>query len=341
LTEQVHIKEKQKRDAYLTEKFNPGFLPGGMFEVIDEKQKLRDKMAEVNHKKYISNAIHDIQFKLKQKDEILRGELEGAAVLMRASELQAELERQKLERKKEEQIKLTEKLFKENLELTAERARKKEEKFKADRAYVKETDAKFEREEASRRADVARMFNKANSDGPATQVTKKIKEDFARNTEDMFTRFRNAENSLNHQLKASEDASHKAELIRKTALLGEYDKVLIKKRNIDLKVAEERKKAHDDMVAFQQKHIQDTLEYKERRRQAAAKYQELLNQQLSESRNSSLNALKGKFFPYSRYFLFFYYKLSSINVHFFPRFSETMVERERKFNGDLIRAYLK
>ena len=295
LAEQVHIKEKQKREAYLTEKFNPGFSPGGMFEVIDERQKQRDLMTELNHKKYINNAVHDIQLKLKQKDEILREELEGAAVLIRASEHQAELERQKAQRKKDHQIKLNENLFKENLELVEIRARKKEEKFKADRAYVKETDAKFEREEAGRRADVAKMFNKANSDGPATQITKKIKEDFAKNTEEMFTKFRNAENSLNHQLKSSEDASHKAEMIRKTALLGEYDKVLIKKRNNDVKLAEERKKAHDDMVAFQQKHIQETIEYKERRRQAAAKYQELLNKQLTDSRNAALNSLKGTF----------------------------------------------
>jgi hypothetical protein len=38
---------------------------------------------------YITNAVHDIEMKVKQKDEYLREELEAAAYLIRASEYQA------------------------------------------------------------------------------------------------------------------------------------------------------------------------------------------------------------------------------------------------------------
>lgn len=311
LTEQVSAKLEEKRIEREREKKLAGFTPGGMFEVIDEKQKQRDKIALVNHKKYIADAVHDIDIKIKQKDEYLREELEAAAYLIRASEYQAELERQKQQKKRDFQKKLTETLYQENVVLIAERERKKQEKFLADRAYVKETDAKFEREEKARVDEVAKRFKRAAVDGPASQTTLMIKMAAAKSTEDTFERLRLAENSLNKQLKATEEATHAKELFRKTALLGEYDKVLEKHRHLEEQSQQEKKKAHDDMIAFQRKYAEDSVADREKRRQAAARYQHMLNDQLSDLRGASLNSLQ-----------------------------ETMTEKERKFNADLIRKFL-
>lgn len=111
LTEQVHRKEDELRRIREKEKRTCGFEPGGMFEVIDEKQRLRDEAAKVNHVEYVNNALHDIEFKRRQKDQLLRDELQGAAVMAREADAQAELERQRLLRKKQEQIERTERLY--------------------------------------------------------------------------------------------------------------------------------------------------------------------------------------------------------------------------------------
>ena len=73
------------------------------------------------------------------------------------------------------------------------------------RAYVKETDAKFEREEKARVDEVAKRFKRAAADGPASQTTMMIKMAAEKSTEDTFERLRLAENSLNRQLKATEE----------------------------------------------------------------------------------------------------------------------------------------
>lgn len=112
LTQQVHEKEEVLRREREIEKKTAGFSPGGMFEIIDEKQKMRDEMAKLHHVEYVSNAMHDMRLKREQKDRFLQSELEGAAVLAREAEFQAELERQRIRRKKEEQISRTERLFK-------------------------------------------------------------------------------------------------------------------------------------------------------------------------------------------------------------------------------------
>jgi hypothetical protein len=47
------------------------------------------------------------------------------------------------------------------------------------------------------------------------------------------------------------------------------------------------------MIAFQRKYAEDTVANKEKRRQAAARYQELLHHQLADLRGASLNSLQG------------------------------------------------
>jgi hypothetical protein len=312
LTEQVADKEEMLQRQRDYEKKTAGFTPGGMFEVIDEKQKKRDALAKLGQVEYVSNAMHDMALKRTQKDRVLQEELEGAAVLAREAMYQSELEKDKVRRKKQEQIDRTESLFKENCDLIDDRTRKKMAKNRADIAYVKEVDAKFAREEAARRADVARRFHKANSDGPANEMTGLIKRLEQEETEKMFETLRTSENSLNRQLQKSEENAAKATVFKKTSLLGEYDKVAIKAKKLNDDLEREKEKARNDILSYQEQYKVDVKKQRQRRVEAATKYQSELNSQLDETRLRSLHNLR-----------------------------ETMTEKERNFNSDLLQRLLK
>ena len=134
-----------------------------------------------------------------------------------------------------------------------------------------------------------------------------LKELEKKEREDMFSTLRNAENSLNKQLAKSEEIAEKANIYKKTCLLGEYDKVLIKNQLHMEQVNREKEKARNDMLAFQRKYKDDLVKERERQKSAHENYQKALNEQLEASRNRSLNSLK-----------------------------ETMTEKERKFNLDML-----
>lgn len=312
LARQVHEKEEELKRIRDREKKLAGFQPGGMFEVIDEKQRLRDELAKINHQEYVNNALRDIELKRRQKDQYLQEELEAAAVLARQAEFQLELETQKIRRQKQEQIARTESLFKENVKKIEEQVRSKHAKDKADIAYVKEVDAKFEREDAFRKAEVEKRFKKANSDGPANVVTMQLKELEKQERERMYETFRDAENSLNRQLKKSEDITEQRNILKKTALLGEYDKVLERNRIEMEQKNREKEKSAFDIKEYQKKYKHDLIKERQASIEAAAKYQRELNEQLEGNRNRSLNSLK-----------------------------ETMTEKERKFNTDMLQRLLK
>lgn len=193
-----------------------------------------------------------------------------------------------------------------------ERARQKALKDKADIAYVKEVDAKFEREERARRVEVEKRFKKANSDGPANTMTAQLKEMEKKEQERLFETLRQAENSLSRQLKKSEDLTEERNYYKKTCLMGEYDKVLAKNKIKMEQINREKEKAHNDIIDFQKKYKHDLQLEKKKNVAAAARYQAALNEQLEGNRMRSLNALE-----------------------------ETMTEKERKFNSDLLQRLLK
>lgn len=196
--------------------------------------------------------------------------------------------------------------------LIEERARLKRDKDRADIAYVKEVDAKFAREDAFRKAEVERRFKKANSDGPANVITMQLKELEMKDRERMFETLRESENSLNRQLKRSEDLTEEQNYYKKTCLVGEYDKVLKKNKLRMDQINREKEQAHNDIIEFQKKFKEDSLLQRQRQVEAAAAYQRALNVQLEENRMRSLNSLK-----------------------------ETMSEKERRFNADMLQRLLK
>jgi len=249
-----------------------------------------------------------MEIRRQKKQKEIQDTLLSEAILIEHSKQLAEHERAEHMQKRLQKKQMQQRLYEENAYLLEKKARDKAEREERERAYLRSLDAKFQADEKKRASEVQRLAAKNSSDRPAFQIAAKVHEEAVRSREELYGGLLKKENSLAKQLKESDDAAkarqHATQERMRREFLSQTDKAAIAKRE-----KEQETKRISDMMAAQLKAHQEAEAAKRKARiEASKQYQNALDNQLNELRQRSLHSLQ-----------------------------ETMTEKERKMNGELIR----
>ena len=137
------------------------------------------------------------------------------------------------------------------------------------------------------------MANKTHqaSDGPAHGVTSQIKEQFSAKEHAMYDKFLRTDNLLNKQLMSSEEFTSTRLKNQGTGLTAEWDKNMAFKRKAKAEEDERiRKIGEYNAKKLKEMALQDEAA-KEKKRQAALRYQRELDEQLALVRARQIQTL--------------------------------------------------
>lgn len=272
----------------------------------DEIQQKRKADAIARHKKFIANAVEDMQIKRQQTEAFLRSEIEASTLMICAAKQKAEEE----ELKKAElrvQMKMDqERRYKENQDALRRKEQERQRLIAEEKKLARDAEERARREDEKREAALAKKLVRT-TDGPVHKINREIMESVRQNEEEFYKRQENTPNGLTLQLQKSEDEAYKRATADSRYLCKDWDYNI--KMRAQRKLDEQKwvEKVGSDMKAIIQKNIEQDEKMKQDHRQQCLKYQQDLDAQLRDLRSRSLKAM-----------------------------TETMNEREKALNKKLI-----
>jgi len=273
----------------------------------DEMQRKRTEDAINRHKQFVQNAIEDVALKQAMRQAQLKEELRASAIMINnAKRLLAE-EEEKKNRDRDLMRKYQATIYEENLRNTERKAQIKLLTQAEDRRIIAEQERQFQREQSRRQQELEQRV-KQSSDGPAHHVVAKILELKEQEERQFFGTLLGSENSLNKQLKTSEDLARNRANANGQSLTEEW--ILNSTLNAQKKKEDEDRNTRilQTMQQLLQDQEKQENERREKQRLAQLEYQRALDMQVKELRQRSFDSLQ-----------------------------KTMSEQEIKYNADLIK----
>lgn len=135
---------------------------------------------------------------------------------------------------------------------------------------------------------------KQSSEGPAHYIFKEIVKLKNQHDEQLHQHIYQAENSLNKQLKDSEDTAKRRAAANGQSLNEEWEKNTLLRAQKKLEDEERNNRIIQTMHDMIRKQEREDIEKRERQRQAALKYQHELDVQVNALRQRSIDSLQSK-----------------------------------------------
>lgn len=257
----------------------------------DDVQKARKVDAIERHKQFIRNALEDIETKRLRKERELAHETEAAVMTNnRVKALIAEDKRKAEQRKGKEAQRLAD-LWTENQRELKRKADIKLADGQENLKIFKEGERRMKAEDDRRSAALAAKMNKS-SDGPAHRMHAQVTELFLQDQDAFHTKNMKAVNALNKQLQSTEEFA----LARKNAKGLNLESEM---QALEKKKAKEEKEEYDRMRKIQEYNAnkrkqmeQEDVDKDQKKRDAAMRYQRELDQQLTATRQRSIDSMR-------------------------------------------------
>ena len=256
----------------------------------DDVQKRRKEDAVNRQKQFISNALEDIETKRKKREALFNDEMRASQMMISKAKWLIEQEEQKQQAKKGHEKMLNERLYQENQESLARKEREKLTRFAEDKRIFRQAEEAFQAQQRRREDDLKCLLGKA-VDGPAHHVVRQLVAENRRKEEDFYSTLEKTENGLNKQLLGSETANLARMGAKFKDLIKDWD--AMNKIHADERRAEEvriQKLGEYNLKKNAEMNKEDELK-RDRKRQAALKYQHELDVQLKQTQQRSLDAL--------------------------------------------------
>lgn len=280
----------QKMDEWRRQEDRFGRMEPQTTKILADNQKKRDEDFVNNRKQFIKHAHDDAQLCRSRREEEMRRDIEDSQVMvLQAKLLLAEDEKKKM-LKKQHEAEMNAQLARENLENLARKSLERKKQHEEERRAVREAEKMHEEQEMRRKQEVERIQRKAL--GPVYEIAQKIASSKRLHNEKLYSSLLKAENSLNKQLKESEDAAYQRANANTAYLATDWEHQIA----IHRKKHEEDIKRVEKIGEVMKKSIQDMENEDKRNRHkkylAHKKFQQDLDQQVTQLRNRSIASLQ-------------------------------------------------
>lgn len=201
------------------------------------------------------------------------------------------LDTQKKDKQREAAKSYQEQMFQENLDNIARKQKQKQDSFAEDKRINRQREEQLRRDD-QRKRDEFEMRMKQSSEGPAHHIVDKINKMRKIKEDEFYEEIFRGDNNLNTQLKTSEEAAKARALSNGDSLNEEW----IKNTEYKMKKKREDDERNAKIIATMHQMIRnqeiEDRQNREKKHQAAMRYQQELDSQLNDLRQRSFDTLK-------------------------------------------------
>mmetsp|Transcript_13745 Transcript_13745/g.30307 ORF Transcript_13745/g.30307 Transcript_13745/m.30307 type:complete len:534 (-) Transcript_13745:226-1827(-) len=265
-------------------------LEGKTAQRMADLQKGRTEDAINRHRQFISNAVEDIETKRVKKAKELMLDITASTIMINKAKQAIAAEEQKKVDGKEYHKRYADVLFQENLANIERKANLKKNDFAEDKRIIRENDAQYYKE-MQRREEALKKKITRSSEGPAHHVVQQIVDQRKEHDEAFYGRLFATENTMNSQLKMSEDAAAARLTSNGQSLEMEWQKNTLYKARKKKEEEESNNKILQTMRTMLKTQEVEDVQKRQAKVDAGKRYQHELDAQLQELRTRSFNSL--------------------------------------------------
>jgi hypothetical protein len=256
----------------------------------DAIQKARRDDAVRRHKQFIDNALEDIETKRKKREQEYIEDMKASQFMIQKAQYMIQLEEEKKREKKELEAKRQAEAYQENLDSIARKAALKQWNNEENKRIFAVAEKMYQTNE-NKKQQARDLKTKQATDGPAHKVVHELVTMTRAAQDDYYNRLANAPNTLNNQLKNTEDWSKERAGATGKFLFKSWEET----RLCHEKEARELEQKNEGILRVQrQRNIEAAKEderKREAKRHAGLMYQRELDAQLNDLRARSLGTL--------------------------------------------------